>query len=97
MILSSNVSVAVVLFAKKYEQRTGARVTAIRRAPQMAKAYVLAIGPNNAPSGPDIENRGMNAQTMIVVEKKSARSISVDASMIRSISGRDRSAFGAVM
>ena len=30
----------------------------------------------------------MNAQTMIVVEKKSARSISCDASVIRSISGR---------
>ncbi len=35
----------------------------------------------------------MNAQTMIRVEKKSARSISYDASMIRSISGRVRSAF----
>ena len=39
----------------------------------------------------------MNAQTMISVEKKRARSISCDASMIRSISGRDRSAFCAVM
>ncbi len=39
----------------------------------------------------------MNAQTMISVEKKSARSISYDASMIRSMSGRVRSAVGAVM
>ena len=30
---------------------------------------MLAIGPNKAPSGPVIENSGMNAQTMIVVEK----------------------------
>ena len=53
---------------------------------------MLAIGPNSAPSGPVIENSGMNAQTMIVVEKNRARSISFDASMIRSISGRERSA-----
>ena len=39
----------------------------------------------------------MNAQTMIIVEKNSARSISCDASMIRSISGRVRSASCAVM
>ena len=30
---------------------------------------MLAIGPNKAPSGPVIANSGMNAQTMIVVEK----------------------------
>ena len=38
MILSSIVSGASSLFTKKYEQRTGASVTAIKRAPQMAKA-----------------------------------------------------------
>ena len=52
---------------------------------------MFAIGPNRAPSGPDIANSGMNAQTMIVVEKKRARSISCDASAIRSISGLVRS------
>jgi hypothetical protein len=57
----------------------------------------LAIGPKSAPSGPVIENSGMNAQTMIVVEKKSARSISDDASMILSVSGRVRSASCAVI
>ena len=50
----------------------------------MAEAYGLAIGPNSAPSGPVIENSGMDAQTMIVVEKNSARSISLEASTIRS-------------
>jgi len=39
----------------------------------------------------------MKAQTMIRVEKKSARSISYDASMMRSTSGRVLSASGAVM
>ena len=45
--------------------------------------------------GPDIENSGMKAHTMMSVEKNRARSISYDASMIRSISGRVRSAFFA--
>ena len=58
---------------------------------------MLAIGPNSAPSGPVIANKGMNAQTMIVVEKNNDRSISYDASMIRSINGRVRSASCAVM
>ena len=49
---------------------------------------MLAIGPKSAPAGPVIENSGRKAQTMIVVEKKSGRSISCEASMIRSISGR---------
>ena len=97
MILSRKVSCASALLTKRNEQSTGASVTARSRAPQMAKAYVLAIGPNSAPSGPVIENSGMKAQTMIMVEKNSARSISVEASMIRSISGRDRSALCAVM
>ncbi len=39
----------------------------------------------------------MNAHTMIVVEKNSDRSISYDASMIRSIKGCVRSASWAVM
>ena len=55
---------------------------------------MLAIGPNSAPSGPDIENSGMKAHTMIVVEKNRARSISFEASMIRSISDRERSTPG---
>ena len=38
MILSSIVSGASCLFTKKNEQRTGASVTAINRAPQMANA-----------------------------------------------------------
>ena len=58
---------------------------------------MLAIGPNSAPSGPVIENSGMKAQMMIVVEKNRAFSISCEASMIRSISGRLRSAPCAVM
>ena len=53
---------------------------------------MLAIGPNRAPAGPVIANRGRKAQTMIIVEKNSGRSISCEASAIRSISGRDRSA-----
>ena len=85
------------LFEKRNEQSTGASVSASASAPKIAKAYVLAIGPNSAPSGPVIANRGMKAQTMIVVEKNRARSISCDASAIRSISGLDRSACGAVM
>ena len=97
MIRSSIVSGASCLFTKKYEHRTGARVTAISRAPQIANAYVLAIGPKRAPSGPAMEKSGMKAQTMIVVENNSARSISLDASMIRSINDRDRSTPGAVM
>ena len=58
---------------------------------------MFAIGPNRAPSAPVIAKRGMNAQTMIEVEKKSARSISCDASAIRSMSGRLRSDPSAVM
>ena len=57
---------------------------------------MLAIGPKSAPSGPVMEKSGMNAQTMIVVEKNKARSISFEASMIRSMSGRLRSTPWAV-
>ncbi len=56
----------------------------------------MAIGPNSAPSGPVITNRGRKAQTMIVVEKNSALSISCEASAIRSMSGLERSALWAV-
>ena len=97
IIRSTSVSFSSVLFLKRNEQSTGASVTAIVRAPQIAKAYVLAIGPKRAPSGPVMAKSGRKAQTMIIVEKKSARSISCEASAIRSISGRLRSTPWAVM
>ena len=85
-------SFSSVLLWKRNEHRTGASVTAMISAPKIAKAYVFAIGPNRAPSGPDMAKSGRKAQTMIVVEKKRGRSISCEASAIRSISGLDRSA-----
>ena len=50
-----------------------------------------------APAGPLIEKSGRKAQTMIMVEKRSGLSTSCDASAIRSMSGRLRSAPCSVM
>ena len=61
MIRSMIVSFSSIWSLYRNEHITGENVTARINAPAMAKAYVLAIGPNRAPSGPVIANSGRNA------------------------------------